>query len=144
MDGNPIVTIKDQHAALGMGTFEVAVFKGIARAIDAGTLAVPSREDPFISRARNSIQLLSAPHRRRRHILVQSRLEEDFGFLQPVFDRPQSQIHVTERRAAIARDEASGMEPPLPIDLLLQEEHAHQRLRAVQEYPSCPLRPLIV
>jgi hypothetical protein len=74
--------------------------------------------------------LLAAVHHRRRELLVQSRLEADRRFLEQCFGAPQRKIDAAERRAAVAGDEARGVQAGARIAPALLEEQAHQRLRA--------------
>jgi hypothetical protein len=51
------------------------VLERIARPIDAGSLAVPKRENAVVAGARKELRLLQAPDGSRREILVQPGLK---------------------------------------------------------------------
>src|SRR5205814_64175 len=78
--------------------------------IDAGSLAVPDAEHAIDLGAGKHSDLLAAPHRRCRQILVESRCEFDVVLLEEGFRAPQRVIVHAERRAAVTGDEARGVE----------------------------------
>src|SRR5476651_2097226 len=125
-----IVARERDHAAILRRSGGIAVLQHVHRAIDAGALAVPDREDAIDLRAGEQVGLLAAPHRRRREILVEAGLEVDVVFLEVPLRAPQRVVVHAERRAAIARDEAAGVESRRRVALLLHHRQAHQRLDA--------------
>jgi hypothetical protein len=82
------------------------------------------------------VGLLAAPHRGRREILVEAGLEVDVVFLEVPLGAPQRVVVHAERRAAVARDEAAGVEARLEVALALHHRQAHQRLDAGQIDPA--------
>jgi hypothetical protein len=121
-----------------------ACLKHVAAAVDAGALAVPHRVHAVDGRARVQVDLLRAPDRRRREVLVEARLERDVGALEELARGPQRLVEAAERAAAVAGDEAAGVEPREPVALLLQDQKAHQRLDAGQVDAAALERVLVV
>ena len=101
----------------------------VHRAIDAGPLAVPDAEHAIDLGARKHPDLLAAPHRRRREILVEAGRKFDVVLLEEGFRAPQRVIVHAERRAAITRDEPRGVEALRAVALALQHRQPDQRLR---------------
>ena len=106
-----IVTGERDHAAILRSAGRVRVLERIGRAIDAGTLAVPDAEHAIDLSAREHADLLAAPHGGRREVFVEARHEVDVMLLEERFRAPQRVVVHAERRAAIAGDEARGVEP---------------------------------
>ena len=96
-----IVAGERQHTAIARRACGVGMLQRIRRAIDAGTLAVPDAEHALRRRARKHADLLTAPHRRRREILIQSRLELNVlrGEVSP--RAPERVVIGAKRRAAV-------------------------------------------
>ena len=128
-----IIPRHDEHAALRGRTIGVAMFQRIARPVDAGALAVPHRKDAFDLRLRVEMRLLRTQNGGGAQILVHRRQKADAGLVQPVPDAPQFLIQPTERRAAIAGDEAGGIHPRRPVAASLIQHDPRQRLRAGHE-----------
>ena len=84
------------------------------------------------------LDLLRAEHRGRREILVDRGQKFDPAFGEQLLGAPKLHVDAAERRAAIARDEAGGVEPGGAVAPGLFERDAHQRLRAGQEHPAAP------
>ena len=74
----------------------------IARTVDAGTLAVPDREDAVILAFAEELGLLRAPAGRGGKFLVEAGLEHDVRFLELPPGTPQLLVEAAERRAAIS------------------------------------------
>ncbi len=75
-----VVAGDDQHAAEAGGAGVVGVFHGIARAIDAGALAVPHGEDAVGGVAGEQRGHLRAPDRGHGEVFVEAGFEDDvFG-----------------------------------------------------------------
>ena len=127
-----IVARERQHAAVLRGSRVVGVLEHVAAAVDARTLAVPHREHAVVFRARVQVHLLRAPDRGRREVLVQSGLELDVRALEELLRLPQRLVERAERRAAIARNEAGGVEAGEHVALALQDQQPHERLGAGQ------------
>jgi hypothetical protein len=128
-----IVAGQHQHAAVLRRAGVVRVLEHVAAAVHARALAVPHREHAVVARALVEVDLLRAPDRRRSEVFVQARLEADVRGVEEFLRAPQRLVEGAQRRAAIAGDEAGGVESRQDVALPLQQQQAHQRLRAVQE-----------
>ena len=135
-----IITGHHQHAAIGGTAIDVAMFDGVARPVDAGTLAVPQAEDPVDGGAGLALGLLRAGHDGGRHILVDRWQKVDIAIIQMAVGPPQLDIEGGQRRSAIAGYQPAGPEARGGIAARLVQHHADQRLRAVQEHPAGVLR----
>ena len=127
--GRVVVAGQHQHAAVLRRAGEVGVLEHVAAAVHARALAVPHREHAIDLRARVQVDLLRAPDRRRGEVLVQPGLELDVGAVEVLLRLPQRLVEAAERRAAVAGDEAAGVEAGQPVALALQDQQADQRLR---------------
>ena len=74
----------------------------VDRAIDAGALAIPDTEYAIDPGAGEHADLLAAPHRGRRQVLVETGRELDVMLLEEGFRTPQRVVVHAERRAAVA------------------------------------------
>src|SRR5690606_20711645 len=101
-----IVAGRDQHAAVRGAAGRVAVLERVTGTVDARPLAVPEREHAVVAGPGEEIRLLRAPDRRRREVLVQTRLELDVRGLEILLRAPELPIEAAERRAAVAGHEA--------------------------------------
>src|SRR5262249_31950738 len=99
----------------------VRMLERIERAIDARTLAVPDAEHAIDLGAGKHADLLATPHGSRREVFVQAGDEGDVMLLQEGFCAPQRVVVHAERRAAIAGDEARGVQSRGAIALPLQQ-----------------------
>ena len=117
-----------QHAAVRRAAIHVAVLDGVARPVDAGSLAVPEPEDPVHGRRWLLFRLLRAGHDGGGHILVHGRQEIDLVAVEMPVGAPQLDIEGGERRAAIARYQPAGGQPRRRVEACLVQQHAHQRL----------------
>ena len=125
-----VVTGEHQHAAVTRGPGRIRVLEHVAGAVDPRALAVPHREHAIDVRARRQRDLLRAPHGGRGELFVEARLEHDPVLLQVLARLPQRLVHAAERRAAVAGNEAGGVQPGAPVALALKHRQAHQRLGA--------------
>ena len=125
-----IVRREREHAAVLRRASRVAVLEHIAAAIDARALAVPHREHAVVLRARKQVRLLRAPDHRRAEILVEARREFDVGRLEVFLRLPELEVEATERRAAVAGDEARGVEGGGAVTHLLHQRQADEGLDA--------------
>ena len=74
-----VVAGDDEHAAMRRGAVGVAVLEGVARAVDAGALAVPHGEDALDLGAGVGLDLLRAEHGGGGEVLVDGGQELDAG-----------------------------------------------------------------
>lgn len=142
--GGMIVTRQHQHAAMRGCAGRVGVLEHVDGAVHPRPLAVPHAEHAIESGRRIQVDLLRAPHCRGSEILVQPRLENDAVAGQMLLGLPQGQVQRTQRRAAVARDEARRIEPGGAVALLLQHRQPHQRLRATDIDAAALQRVLVV
>ena len=131
--GGVVVAHQRQHAAVLRGAGHVGVAEHVAGAVDARPLAVPEPEDAVILAFAAQLRLLRAPAGGRGKLLVEAGLEDDVGRLKPLLGAPELLVEAAERRAAIAGDEAGGVQPGAPVALALHQQHADDRLRAGEE-----------
>ena len=131
-DGAVVVASDHQHAAVPRAAGGVAVAKRVAGAVDAGPLAVPDGEDAVVRSALEQVELLAAPDRGRRQVLVDAGLEMDVLFLQEAPRLPKRLVVAAERRAAIAGDETRRVEARRRIAPALHQRQADQGLDAGQ------------
>ena len=125
-----IVAHHRDHAAQRRGSRRIGVLEHIGGAIDAGPLAVPDAEHALHGRLGQQRRLLRPPDRRRGDVLVQPRHEMDGAFRQVLLRLVERIIVCAERRSAIARDEARGIQPRRDIALPLKQWQPHERLHA--------------
>src|SRR5690606_33659912 len=121
-----------QHATVAPGAGGVAVLEHVAAAVHAGALAVPHGVDAIDLRAGEQVGLLRAPDHGRAEVLVEARLEAHLRRLQVLARTPQLQVEAAQRAAAVAADEAAGVQAGSRIAQLLHQRQAYQRLHAAQ------------
>ena len=129
-----VVARKDQHAAMLGGAGGVGVLEHVAAAVHARPLAVPHAEYAVVLCAREQVQLLGAPDRRRREVLVHAGLEADVVPLEVLLRAREGLVEPPERRAPVARHEAGGIEAGGGVTVALQHQQADQRLRTGDEH----------
>ncbi|KGW52136.1 hypothetical protein Y049_1810 [Burkholderia pseudomallei MSHR684] len=139
-----VVAREHEHAAVRRGAGRVRVLEHVARAIDARALAVPHREHAVVFRAGIQVDLLGAPDGRRREVLVDAGLEHDPVRRQMPLRLPERQVEPAERRAAVAGNEAGGVEPRRAVAFLLEHRQAHERLDAAHVRAAAFERVLVV
>src|SRR6185312_4004582 len=122
----------------------IAVAEDVAAAVDAGTLAVPDADHAIVVRAGREVELLRAPDRGGRQVLVHAGLEFDVVLLE-MFSRGEKLLVIAaERRAAIAGDEARGVEACGAVPSDLRHRQPDQGLDARQEDMSGALCILLI
>src|SRR3954447_26054275 len=127
-----IVAGNGKNAATRRSAGEVGVLQDVHRTVDARSFAVPNTEYAVHRCTRKHPNLLASPERCRREVFVEARLETDVGALEMLPCRPEGGVVTAERRAAIARDEAAGIEPRRKVELPLHHRQPHERLDAGQ------------
>ena len=128
--GAGVVAREHEHAAVRGGARVVAVLQRIARAIDAGPLPVPDAEDAVVAGGPVEMGLLRAPDGGRREVFVHPGLETDVVGFELGLRLPEREVVGAERRAAIARDEARGVQTRGEIAAPLHQGQPNQRLDA--------------
>ncbi len=106
-----IVAGDHKHAAMRRGAAGVAVLQRIAGAVDAGALAVPEPEHAIDLAIGLGLDLLRAEHRGRGEVFVDGREGIRCGPASAAPGCARARGRAAERRAAIAGDEAGGVEP---------------------------------
>ena len=86
-----------QQAAVPGRPVPVALLEDVPRTVDAGTLAVPDREDAVIAGVGVEMQLLRPPGGGQREILVDAGNEPDVTFLQVFFGLPEGLVVAAQR-----------------------------------------------
>ena len=128
-----VVAGETQHAAVFRRARGIAVAEHVAAAVDAGALAVPDADHAIVPGAGRQIELLRAPDRGGREVFVHAGLELDVVLFE-VFSRGEQLLVVAaERRAAVSRDEARGIEAGGAVAADLRHRQANQRLDPGQE-----------
>ncbi len=138
-----IVAGKRQHTAMPRRAGRIGMFQRVDRAVYAGPLAVPYPEHAIDFRPWKHPDLLAAPHRGCREVLVQPRNEGNIVRLQKRFCAPQSIVVHAKRRAAITRDKSGGVEILQPVAFALQHRQPDQRLDS-GEVDSLGVEPVFV
>src|SRR5262249_12701625 len=100
----------------------IAMLQRVAGAVDAGTLAVPEAEHALNLAPRIGLDLLRAEDCGRCEVFVDGRQEFDPALFQEFFRAPELEIDAAERRAAIARDEACGVQSVGAVAIALLEQ----------------------
>src|ERR1700676_2112193 len=106
---------------------------GAPTAGGAGALAVPDADHAVVAGALRQIELLRAPDRGGREILIHAGLEFDVVLLEVFSGGEQLLVVAAERRAAIAADEARGVESAGTVAADLRHRQPDQRLNTGQE-----------
>src|SRR5215471_18047552 len=112
----------------------------VAAAVDPGALAVPDADHAVVVRAARKVELLRAPDRGRREILVHAGLEFDVVLFEVLSGGEELLVVAAERRAAIAGNETCGLQPCGAVAPDLRHWQANQRLDAGQEDVTGRLR----
>ena len=128
-----VVAGKAEHAAVLRRARRIAVPEHVAAAVDAGALAVPDADHAIILGAGRKVELLRAPDRGRRKVFVHAGLKLDVVLVEMLAGGEQLLVVAAERRAAVAGDEACGVQPRGAVAADLRHRQANQRLNAGQE-----------
>ena len=128
-----VVAGEAQHAAVFGRARRIAVAEHVAAAVDARALAVPDADHAIIVGAGRKIELLRAPDRGRREVLVHAGLKLDVVLFEMLAGGEQLLVVAAERRAAVAGDEARGVEARGAVAADLRHRQPDQRLNTGQE-----------
>ena len=142
--GGVVVAHQRQDAAVLGRAGQIGVAEHVAGAVDTGALAVPHAEDAVVLALAAQFGLLRAPYRGGGQVLVDAALEADIACFEERFGAEELAVEPAERGAAIAGDEASGIEPVTPVELFLHEAEPDQGLEPGHEYPALAEIVLIV
>ena len=128
-----VVARHGQHAAMLRGAEKIAAVQRVAGAIHARALAVPHAEHAIDALAGEGIELLRAVQHGGGEVFVDAWLEADVVRGEQRLPVPELAIQPAQRRAAIAGDEAAGIQPGGAIEPGLLQQDADQRLDAGQQ-----------
>ncbi len=131
-----IVAHQGDHAAVLRGAGEIGVAEHVAGTVDARALAVPHAEHAVVLALAAQFGLLRAPDGGRGEIFVQAGLEQDVVLVEMGLCPHELLVEPAERRAAIARNVSSRVQPRDPVALLLHQGRADQRLIAGDEHTA--------
>ncbi|MCY1402507.1 hypothetical protein D9M71_176510 [compost metagenome] len=115
---------------MGRYAGRVAMLEDIAAAVHTRAFAVPHGEHAVVTRAGEQAGLLAAPDGGSGQFFVDPWLEVDVVFLEEGLGFPEALVEVAERRAAVAGDEAGGVQAVRLVPLLLQHRQAGEGLGA--------------
>src|SRR5262245_61308527 len=139
-----VIAHQGQYAAMPGGAGVVGMAKHVARAIQAWTLAVPHPEHPIILALLPELSLLRTPQCSGGEVLIEPGHELDVILFQ---DAPRAQhgcLERGDRRAAVARHVARGIETRPQVPSTLNQHQAHDRLGAGQELSGLTEAVLVV
>src|SRR4029079_12080602 len=139
-----VVADRSYHAAVLGRARGVAVPEHVAAAVDARTLAVPDADHAIVLGAGRKVELLRAPDRGRREVLVHAGLELDVVLFEVLAGGEQLLVVASQRRAAVAGNEARGVQPCSTVAADLRHRQADQRLDTGQEDVACTLGILLI
>src|SRR5207302_6020962 len=105
-------------------------------AVDARAFAVPEAEDAVELALAAQLGLLRAPQRRCGNVLVDAALKTDVVLVEVPFRPDELLVEGAERRAAVTRDIARGIETSAAIAFFLHQAQTHQRLETGDENPA--------
>ena len=128
-----VVARHHQHAAGTRGAGVVGVLEDVDASVDARPLAVPQREDAVAARRRQQVQLLRAPDRGGAEVFVDRAFEPHVVCGQERPGLVQRGVESGQRRAAVAGDEAGGVQPRTAVTLALQHRQPRECLHAGHE-----------
>ncbi|OPZ02648.1 MAG: hypothetical protein BWZ09_02526 [Alphaproteobacteria bacterium ADurb.BinA305] len=143
--GDVVVAGDGDHAAVPGRAGHIGVLEDVDAAVHPRALAVPDAEHAVVALLLGiEVELLGAPDRGGAELLVDARAEHHMVFLQVLARRPQRLVVAPERRAAVAADEAGGVEAAQRVGGALQHGQAHQGLHAAHEGAAAFERVFVV
>ena len=122
-----VVAADDEHAALFRGAVDVAVLERVAGAVHAGALAVPHRENAIDGALRIQRHALHAQAGGGGEVLVDRGQEVHLRLVEELLRLPQL-------AAAIAADEAGGLQALTLVLGFLGQQQPHEGLRPGEEH----------
>ena len=129
-----VITKDDEDTAITRRSLTVAMLNGIARPIDARTLAVPERKDACDLGLRQQWHLLRTPNRGGREIFIDARLEVDARGAQPIAFPPELHVKPAQGRPSVTADEACGIEACRRIATALLKQQPDQCLGTAEKH----------
>ena len=128
--GAVVVAGHHQHTAMAAGAGGVRMLEHIAATVHARAFAVPHRKHAVVFLLRVHRHLLGAPARGGREVFIDPGLEHHMVLLEVFLGLPTGLVDTAQRRAAIAGDEARGVQARGQIAHALEHGQTHQRLGA--------------
>ena len=132
-----VVAGDDEDAAVRRRAVGVAVLERVAGAVDAGTLAVPHREDALGGALGIRLDALRAEHCGRAELLVDRGKKAHARSVEQLLRLPRLLVDHAERRAAIAAQKAPRCDARGNVARVLHQEQPHERLRAGEKHGAC-------
>ena len=131
--GGMVVAHQREHAAVLGGAGVVGVAEDVARAVDAGALAVPDAEYAVVLALAPQLGLLRAPQRGGGQVLVEAGHELDVVGLQDALGAEHGGFERGDGRAAIAGHVTGRIEPRAHVAGALGQHEADDGLGAGQQ-----------
>ncbi len=139
-----VVACERDRSALGRRPGEVGVAQRVARAVDAGPLAVPDAEHAVDRRAGKVRHMLRSPDGGCGEILVEARTEDDVVPREDWARAPQFDVVSAHRRAAVTGNIAAGVEAGGRVAKALLDRQAHERLHSRHIEPALGDGPAVL
>lgn len=140
-----VVTSDGDDAPMPGGAGHVGMLEHVDAAVHAGALAIPHAEDAIeLLLLGEEVELLRAPHGGGAEFFVHARLEDDVLLGQMLAGGHQRLVVAAQRGAAIAGDEAGGVQAGHGVPGALQHGQAHQGLDAAHEGTALVQRVFVV
>src|SRR3984893_9511514 len=131
--GRVVVAHEREHPAIFRSAGEIRVSEHVAGAIDPRALAVPEAEHAVELALPAQLRLLRSPQRRGSDVLVDAGLKSDVIAIELALRPDELLVERAQRRAAVARHIARGVETCTPVALLLHHAEPDQRLKPGDE-----------
>src|SRR5437773_9552979 len=131
--GERVVAAEGEDAAVARDAGVVGVLEDVARAVDAGALAVPHAEYAVVLGPREEAGELAAVDRGRAEVFVEPGDEDNVVLAQEVRIALQSQVETAEGRAAVSGNQRRRIEPAAAVGAVLVEGQPDERLDAGEE-----------
>src|ERR1700738_2208950 len=127
--GCVVVAHEREHPAIFRSAGEIRVSEHVAGAIDPRALAVPEAEHAVELALPTQLGLLRSPQRRGGDVLVDAGQKSDVIAIELALRPNELLVERAQRRAAVARHIARGVETCTPVALLLHPAEPDQRLK---------------
>src|SRR5579883_286697 len=115
--GGVVIAHQSENAAISRAAREIGVAEDVAAPVNPRPLAVPEGEDAIVFTFASHLGLLRAPNGRRGEVFVEARLKDNLCGIEHALGAHEGEVEAAERRAPVARDEASRIEPAAPVEL---------------------------
>ena len=125
-----IVAGHQEHATLRVDAADIGVADGVARAVDAGRLAVPHAENTVVAALEVVVGELCTPHGGGAEVFVEAWQELDVVGIELRLVRQHERVDPAQRRTPVAAHHGSVVETISLVGAELIEEGAQQRLHS--------------